>query len=77
VSFAPPYYSLSAVDNQPSRSPKVMSRMRLQAAVSLLHLSTVPVYATAIAPRFLKLAIVVQVGDFRLAAFWEFSDALG
>ncbi|KAJ7135989.1 cohesin-associated protein Pds5 [Mycena epipterygia] len=40
--------------------PKVMSRMRLQAAVSLLHLSTVPVYAKAIAPRFLKLAIVVQ-----------------
>ncbi|KAJ7487778.1 armadillo-type protein [Mycena latifolia] len=40
--------------------PKVMSRMRLQAAVSLLHLSTVPAYATAIAPRFLKLAIVVQ-----------------
>ncbi|KAJ7695426.1 cohesin-associated protein Pds5 [Mycena rosella] len=40
--------------------PKVMSRMRLQAAVSLLHLSTVPAYAIAIAPRFLKLAIVVQ-----------------
>ncbi|KAJ7096724.1 armadillo-type protein [Mycena belliarum] len=40
--------------------PKVMSRMRLQAAVSLLHLSTVPAYATAISPRFLKLAIVVQ-----------------
>ncbi|KAJ6631101.1 armadillo-type protein [Mycena sp. CBHHK59/15] len=40
--------------------PKVMSRMRLQAAVSLLQLSTVPTYATAIAPKFLKLAIVVQ-----------------
>ncbi|KAF7350447.1 Sister chromatid cohesion protein pds5 [Mycena venus] len=40
--------------------PKVMSRMRLQAAVSLLHLSTVPAYSKAIAPRFLKLAIVVQ-----------------
>ncbi|KAJ7207075.1 armadillo-type protein [Mycena pura] len=43
---------------------KVMSRMRLQAAVSLLHLSTVPVYAKAIAPRFLKLAIVVQDSCF-------------
>ncbi|KAJ6486929.1 armadillo-type protein [Mycena sanguinolenta] len=40
--------------------PKVMSRMRLQAAVSLLHLSSVPAYAKAIAPRFLKLALVVQ-----------------
>ncbi|KAF8189855.1 cohesin-associated protein Pds5 [Mycena galopus ATCC 62051] len=40
--------------------PKVMSRMRLQAAVSLLHLSTVPTYAKTIAPRFLKLALVVQ-----------------
>ncbi|KAJ6484326.1 armadillo-type protein [Mycena vitilis] len=40
--------------------PKVMSRMRLQAAVSLLHLSAIPTYAKAIAPRFLKLALVVQ-----------------
>ncbi|KAJ7432911.1 armadillo-type protein [Mycena galericulata] len=40
--------------------PKVMSRMRLQAAVSMLHLATAPTYAKAIAPRFLKLAIVVQ-----------------
>ncbi|KAJ7145311.1 armadillo-type protein [Mycena crocata] len=40
--------------------PKVKSRMRLQAALSMLHLSTVPTYAKAIAPRFLKLAIVVQ-----------------
>ncbi|KAJ7839550.1 armadillo-type protein [Mycena olivaceomarginata] len=40
--------------------PKVMSRMRLQAAVSLLHLSTVPIYSKTIAPRFLKLALVVQ-----------------
>ncbi|KAK7046668.1 sister chromatid cohesion protein pds5 [Favolaschia claudopus] len=40
--------------------PKVMSRMRLQAAISLLHLSTVPAYAKAITPRFLKLALVVQ-----------------
>ncbi|KAG6901443.1 hypothetical protein C0995_011956 [Termitomyces sp. Mi166 len=40
--------------------PKVMSRMRLQAAVSMLHLSTVEVYAQTIAPRFLRLAVTVQ-----------------
>ncbi|KAF8869879.1 armadillo-type protein, partial [Infundibulicybe gibba] len=40
--------------------PKVMSRMRLQAAISLLHLSTVDTYADAIAPKFLRLALVMQ-----------------
>ncbi|GLB39171.1 putative cohesin-associated protein pds5 [Lyophyllum shimeji] len=40
--------------------PKVMSRMRLQAAVSLLHLSTVETYAQAISPKFLRLAVTVQ-----------------
>ncbi|KAJ7755342.1 armadillo-type protein [Mycena maculata] len=40
--------------------PKVMSRMRLQAAVSLLHLSTVPTLVKTIAPKFAKLALVVQ-----------------
>ncbi|KAG6907699.1 hypothetical protein DXG01_007755 [Tephrocybe rancida] len=40
--------------------PKVMSRMRLQAAVSLLHLSTVDMYAQTIAPKFLRLAVTVQ-----------------
>ncbi|KAF8223437.1 cohesin-associated protein Pds5 [Tricholoma matsutake] len=43
-----------------SEDPKVKSRMRLQAAVSLLHLSTVESYATAIAPKFMKLAVVIQ-----------------
>lgn len=37
-----------------------MARMRLQAAISLLHLSTVETYASAIAPKFLRLAVVVQ-----------------
>lgn len=46
-----------------------MSRMRLQAAVSLLHLSTVALYANAIAPRFLRLAIAVQVGARFHSAF--------
>lgn len=40
--------------------PKVMSRMRLQAAISLLHLSTVESYSTAILPKFLRLAVVIQ-----------------
>jgi sister-chromatid-cohesion protein PDS5 len=40
--------------------PKVKSRMRLQAAVSLLHLSTVEVYANALAPKFVTLAVTVQ-----------------
>lgn len=42
--------------------------MRLQAAVSLLHLSTVEVYANAIAPKFLRLALTVQV-SFYLSCF--------
>jgi sister-chromatid-cohesion protein PDS5 len=42
-------------------SPKVISRMRLQAAVSLLHLSTTEIYANALSPKFLRLAVVVQV----------------
>ncbi|KAH0581979.1 hypothetical protein H2248_011642 [Termitomyces sp. 'cryptogamus'] len=40
--------------------PKVMSRMRLQAAVSMLHLSTVELYAQTIASNFLRLAVTVQ-----------------
>ncbi|KAF8067855.1 armadillo-type protein [Lyophyllum atratum] len=45
---------------QAGEDPKVMSRMRLQAAVSLLHLSTVEIYAQAIIPKFLRLAVTVQ-----------------
>ncbi|TFK41636.1 armadillo-type protein [Crucibulum laeve] len=40
--------------------PKFKSRMRLQAAISLFHLSTVEKYAVAITPKFLKLAVIVQ-----------------
>lgn len=42
-------------------SPKFKSRMRLQAAISLLHLSTKEIFANAIAPKFLRLACVIQV----------------
>lgn len=35
--------------------------MRLQAAISLLHLSTVEIFANAIAPKFVRLACVIQV----------------
>ncbi|KAG6836734.1 hypothetical protein H0H93_004140 [Arthromyces matolae] len=46
--------------------PKVMSRMRLQAAVSLLHLSTVESYAQAIFQRFNRLAVTVQDSCFNV-----------
>jgi sister-chromatid-cohesion protein PDS5 len=48
-------YSADAMDD-----PKVKSRMRLQAAISLLHLSTVDKFATAINTNFISLAITVQ-----------------
>ena len=35
--------------------------MRLQAAFALLHLSTIEVFANAITPKFLRLAVTVQV----------------
>ncbi|KAG8216411.1 hypothetical protein J3R82DRAFT_6516 [Butyriboletus roseoflavus] len=41
-------------------SPPVKSRMRLQAAVSLLHLSTVEAFANVINNNFIWLAITVQ-----------------
>jgi len=43
-----------------NENPKAMSRMRLQAAVSLLHISAIEVYAETLIPRFLRLAVVVQ-----------------
>ncbi|KAF8156995.1 armadillo-type protein [Crassisporium funariophilum] len=46
--------------------PKVKSRMRLQAAISLLHLSTVKIYSDAIAPKFVRLACVVQDSCFNV-----------
>jgi hypothetical protein len=52
-------------------SPRVMSRMRLQAAVSLLHLSTVEVYGKAIAPQFVNLALTVQVSVFAMAVRFQ------
>ncbi|KAF8726601.1 hypothetical protein AX14_007667 [Amanita brunnescens Koide BX004] len=43
-----------------NENPKAMSRMRLQAAASLLHMSAIGVYADALIPKFLRLAVVVQ-----------------
>jgi sister-chromatid-cohesion protein PDS5 len=66
-------FSAEAVDEYALPSPetlysgngicslKVKSRLRLQAAISLLHLSTVEAYANAIAPNFVTLALTVQV----------------
>ncbi|KAF9226311.1 hypothetical protein BS17DRAFT_794477 [Gyrodon lividus] len=48
-------YSAGAPDSQ-----QVKSRMRLQAAVSLLHLSTVEVFANVINTNFIWLAVTVQ-----------------
>ncbi|KAJ4463966.1 armadillo-type protein [Lentinula edodes] len=39
---------------------KALSRIRLQAAISLLYLSTVPAYADALAPKFVRLALTIQ-----------------
>ncbi|KAJ3999568.1 armadillo-type protein [Lentinula boryana] len=39
---------------------KALSRIRLQAAISLMYLSTIPTYAEALAPKFLRLALTVQ-----------------
>jgi sister-chromatid-cohesion protein PDS5 len=47
--------------------------MRLQAAVSLLHLSTVEAYANALAPKFVTLAITVQVNYALRVPFMIFS----
>ncbi|KZP25702.1 ARM repeat-containing protein [Athelia psychrophila] len=49
--------SLTADSND---NPKVQSRMRLQAAGSLLHLSTIQAFFTAISPHFVTLATTIQ-----------------
>ncbi|KAF8899783.1 armadillo-type protein [Gymnopilus junonius] len=46
--------------------PKYKSRMRLQAAISLLHLSTVEIYASAMSPKFVRLACVMQDSCFNV-----------
>jgi len=40
--------------------------MRLQAAISLLHLSTVEKFASIISPKFLRLACVIQDSCFNV-----------
>ena len=49
-------------------SPFVKSRIRLQAAISLLHLSAVDAYASVINTNFLWLTITVQVSDTRCSS---------
>ncbi|PPQ74839.1 hypothetical protein CVT26_005219 [Gymnopilus dilepis] len=46
--------------------PKYKSRMRLQAAISLLHLSTVEIFANALTPKFVRLACVMQDSCFNV-----------
>lgn len=57
-----PIHSISIVLLVDSvRSKKTKSRMRLQAASCLLRLAQIPVYASAISPNFIPLAIMIQV----------------
>ncbi|PPQ70235.1 hypothetical protein CVT25_011295 [Psilocybe cyanescens] len=51
---------------QVEENPKFKSRMRLQAAISLLHLSTIEVFANAISPKFIRLACVIQDSCFNV-----------
>ncbi|KAF9559464.1 hypothetical protein CPC08DRAFT_763333 [Agrocybe pediades] len=46
--------------------PKFKSRLRLQAGVSLLHLSTLDLFATAMSPKFLHLACLIQDACFNV-----------
>ncbi|KAF5390105.1 hypothetical protein D9757_003848 [Collybiopsis confluens] len=47
-------------NNEVEEDRKALSRIRLQAAVSLLYLSTVPVFADALAPQFIQIALTIQ-----------------
>jgi len=49
-----------SLSTQIDSNPKERSRMRLQAAISLLHLSKVETFASAVAAHFPLLAITVQ-----------------
>ncbi|KAJ4468818.1 armadillo-type protein [Lentinula aciculospora] len=49
-----------ASDDAIEEDRKALSRIRLQAAISLLYLSTVPAYADALSPKFIRLALTVQ-----------------
>ncbi|KAL5521605.1 PDS5 [Sanghuangporus sanghuang] len=49
-----------ALTPQSADGPTVKSRLRLQAATSLLHLATVEKFAEAIAPDFVLLALTIQ-----------------
>ncbi|KAG2003330.1 cohesin-associated protein Pds5 [Coprinopsis cinerea AmutBmut pab1-1] len=49
-----------SLNPEAEENPKFLSRMRLQAAFALLHLSTIEVFANAITPKFLRLAVTVQ-----------------
>lgn len=50
-------------------SPKFLSRLRLQAAVSMMHLATVPKFAEVLQPKFLRLAVTIQVSFTSVLAF--------
>ena len=47
-------------------SPKTKSRLRLQAATSLLHLTTVQKYVQEVAKHFVAIALTIQVTLMRI-----------
>ncbi|KIK70195.1 hypothetical protein GYMLUDRAFT_150761 [Collybiopsis luxurians FD-317 M1] len=49
-----------AGDDDVQEDSKALSRIRLQAAVSLLHLSTVSAFADALASQFIRIALTIQ-----------------
>ncbi|KAH9477762.1 Sister chromatid cohesion protein pds5 [Psilocybe cubensis] len=51
---------------QVEENPKFKSRLRLQAAISLLHLCTIETFSTAISPKFVRLACVIQDSCFNV-----------
>jgi sister-chromatid-cohesion protein PDS5 len=65
--YVPTFFPVFAFVLNLSFSPKIKSRLRLQAAVSLLHLSTVSAYGNSISADFIWLAIVVQVSVYLAA----------
>jgi sister-chromatid-cohesion protein PDS5 len=53
-------------EGEREEDPKFASRLRLQAAVSVLKLVTVQKFAEALQKKFLRVAVTIQVGSFGL-----------
>ncbi|RXW15368.1 hypothetical protein EST38_g10488 [Candolleomyces aberdarensis] len=49
-----------SLNSEIQEEPRFMSRLRLEAAISMLHLATVEKFAAVLTPKFLRLAVVIQ-----------------